>query len=201
MSAVDPRLVASMRRQLASRPAGAARVGWKYGSGDGERIGDEIAVGHLTSATTLQGGGTYRGGGRDLHADAELAVEVGEGGTIARYAAALEIVDLAGDEPSDEVVATNVWHRAVAFGRFVGTRPRDLEGALVVNRERRDAGPAPGDVDDRLAAVARVLEAVGERLRPGDRLITGLIVNTPVAPGDEVVADLGELGSVGLRIA
>jgi hypothetical protein len=201
VSDVDPRLVAAMRRQLASRPSGATRVGWKYGSGDGERIGDEIAVGSLTSATRLDDGATYREGGGDLHADAELAVEVGDDGAIVGYAAALELVDLARDDGPEEVVATNVWHRAVVFGPFVDVLPAGLEGALVVNGERREWGSAPTDVSERVAAVSRVLEAVGERLEPGDRLITGLIVNTPVSPGDDVVADLGSLGSVGVRIA
>ena len=201
MSDVDPRLVAAMRRQLASRPSGVARVGWKYGSGDGERIGGEIAVGSLTSATLLENGSTYGGGGGDLHADAELAVELGEDGAIVGYAAALEIVDLAGDQSPEEVVAANDYHRAVAFGPFVEALPPGLEGALVVNGERRTAGRAPNDVAERAAAVARVLEAVGERLQPGDRLITGLIVNTPVASADEVVAELGALGRVELRIA
>ena len=198
---VDPRLVSALRRQLAARPAGAARVGWKYGSGDGERIGDEIAVGHLTSATTLEDGSTYRGGGRDLHADAELAVEIGDGGAIAGYAAAVELVDLAGDDSPEEVVSTNVWHRAVAFGRFQDAVPAGLEGALLVNGERLSSSAAPADVVERVAAVSRVLQSVGERFEPGDRLITGLIVNTAVASGDEVVADLGPLGRVGVRIA
>jgi hypothetical protein len=201
VSDVDPRLVSAMRRQLASRPAGVTRIGWKVGSGDGERIGGELAVGHLTSATTLDGGATYRGGGDDLHADVELAVELGDDGAIARYGAALEIVDLAGHERPEEVVAGNVYHRAVAFGPFRETTPRGLEGALDVNGERRASGPAPNDAAERVVAVARVLEAVGERLEPRDRLITGLIANTPVAAGDEVVAELGVLGRVSLRIA
>jgi hypothetical protein len=200
VSDLDPRLASAMRRQLASRPAGATRVGWKYGSGEGERIGREIAVGHLTSATLLDDGSTYRGGGGDLHADAELAVELGEDSAISRYAAALELVDLAGDEGPEEVVARNDYHRAVAFGPFRETRPPGLEGALVVNGARRTAGPAPDDVPERVAAVRRVLEAVGERLHSGDRIITGLIVNGRVGAGDEVVADLGELGRVALRI-
>jgi hypothetical protein len=201
VSDVDPRLVAAMRRQLASRPAGAARVGWKYGSGDGERIGDEIAVGHLTSATVLADGGIYQGRDEDLHADAELAVELGPGGAIARYAPALELVDLAGDDEPEEVVATNVWHRAVAFGRFADDLPPGLEGALVVNGERRAREWVPSDAAERVAAVGRVLDAVGEALEAGDRVITGLIVNTAVAAGDEVVAELGSLGRVTLRIA
>jgi 2-keto-4-pentenoate hydratase len=48
--------------------------------------------------------------------------------------------------------------------------------------------------------VGRVLHAVDETLESGDRIITGLVVNTPVRPGDEVVAEMGELGSVRLSI-
>jgi hypothetical protein len=45
---------------------------------------------------------------------------------------------------------------------------------------------------------ARVLDLVGERLRRGDLIITGLIVQIPVAPGDLVEAQIAELGSVQL---
>ena len=38
---------------------GAERVGWKLGVGERERIGGELAVGHLTSATRLDPGATY----------------------------------------------------------------------------------------------------------------------------------------------
>jgi hypothetical protein len=198
---VDPRLVAALRRQLERRPAGAARVGWKYGSGDSERIGGEIAVGHLTTDTLVTEGSMYRGGGGDLHADAEVAVEVSDDGGIRAYAPAVELVDLARRGTPEEVVATNIFHCAVAFGRFVDTLPPGLEGALGVNGEVREAGPAPTDVRQRVAAVARALAAVGEVLRPGDRVITGLVAQVPVRSGDEVVADFGALGRVGVAIA
>ena len=42
--------------------------------------------------------------------------------------------------------------------------------------------------------------AAGEQLRAGDLLITGSLVQVRVAAGDEVVADLGALGSVGLSL-
>ena len=60
MSDVDPRLVAALREQLSRRPAGADRVGWKYGSGAEEHIGGDHVVGHLTSATLIEPGGDYR---------------------------------------------------------------------------------------------------------------------------------------------
>jgi 2-keto-4-pentenoate hydratase len=46
-----------------------------------------------------------------------------------------------------------------------------------------------------------VLASVGEHLRPGDRVLTGSIVQEPVAAGELVVADLGPLGSVGVRLS
>ena len=48
--------------------------------------------------------------------------------------------------------------------------------------------------------VAVLLAAAGEQLRAGDLLISGSVVQVPVAAGDEVVADLGPLGSVGLSL-
>ena len=78
MTSIDPRLAAALASQLghwrATLGQGAARVGWKLGIGDRERIGGELAVGYLTSATCLDPGAAYHGGG-DLHADAEVAFE------------------------------------------------------------------------------------------------------------------------------
>jgi hypothetical protein len=202
MSDVDPRLVAALRQQLSRRPAGAARVGWKHGGGDEERIGGDIAVGHLTSSTTLKNGGTYTGGGQDLHADVEIAVEIGINGEISGYGVALELCDLADAGTAEQIVANNDYHRAVAFGPFVTTFPPQLEAVLFVNGERRSAAlaPTPADLADRVAAVDRVLAAVGESLQSGDRVITGLIVNGPVSPGDEVVGELVPLGRARLLV-
>jgi hypothetical protein len=201
VSAVDARLVSAVREQLSRRPAGAGRVGWKFGSGEEEQIGGDHVIGHLTSATLLADGETYRGGGDALQADVEVAVEVGEDLAPARYAVALEICNILRRRTVEELVVENDHHRAVSFGSFADALPTNLEGTLVVNGERRAAGPASEDVSERVAAVDRVLRAAGESLQPGDRVITGLIVNTPLASGDDVVAELGELGRVGLRIA
>ena len=203
MNEVDTRLIAALRLQLSKRPSNAVRVGWKYGSGDDERIGGEIAVGHLIAERTLEDASIYSGGGADLHADVELAVEIGDNAEIRRYAVALEICDLADGGGPEEIVAKNDYHRAVAFGAFADERPAHLEGALFVNGHERAAGvaPTPEEVVARVRAVERVLGAVSEELRPGDRVITGLIVNCVVASGDEVTGDLGALGRVRLYIA
>jgi 2-keto-4-pentenoate hydratase len=203
MYAVDPRLRAALADQLERRDsalaAGARRVGWKLGIGTAERIGDLPAVGHLTSATELEPGGCFHvGAGVALHADVELAVRIGADGRIAGYGPALELVDLrsAGDAP-DEIVRANIFHRAFAFGRF-GRRPPPT-AHLIVDGESRAAAPVE-DVEGRIEAAARVLASVGERLSAGDRVITGSIVQEPVAAGELVMADLGPLGSVGVRV-
>ena len=201
MTDVDPRLVSALRRQLAGRPSDTRRVGWKVGRGDRERIGGEIVLGHLTSATLLEPGATYRGGrDADLHADAEVALELGDEGAISGYGVALELVDLA--EPGDavDIVAANVFHRAVAFGPFGPTAPRDAEAALVVDGERRAAARVGEDFAATVATVTEILAAVDERPQPGDRIITGAIVQVPIAPGNVVAAALGGLGSVQVSV-
>jgi hypothetical protein len=109
VSDVDPRLVAAMREQLSRRPAGAERVGWKYGSGEEEHIGGDHVVGHITSAT--------------------------------------------------EVVIDNDYHRAVVFGPFADELRDGIRGTLVVNGERRAAGPVSDELAERVAAVDRVLRS------------------------------------------
>jgi hypothetical protein len=201
VSEVDAELTAALREQAAQRPPGARRVGWKIGAGERESIRGDIAIGHLTSATVLEPGSTYRGGGADLHADAEVALELGEEQTIAGYGVALEIVDLGvGDTPA-AVVAANVFHRAVAFGPLRPTLSEGLRAGLVVNGELRASGPAGGDFAGKVRGVARLLRAIDERLRSGDRIITGSVVQVAIESGDVVVAELGGLDRVGLSIA
>jgi 2-keto-4-pentenoate hydratase len=58
----------------------------------------------------------------------------------------------------------------------------------------------PDDFTERLSAAARLLDAMRERMTPGDRVITGAVVQVPVSQGDTVVADFGPLGRVRLAI-
>ena len=199
MRAVDSRLVAALSEQLRRRGDGE-RVGWKLGVGDRERLGGTVAVGHLTSSSVLASGSRYRVDGEALHADAEIAVEIGRDGAIDRYGAALELVDLGG--PPDDAywaVVENVFHRAVAFGPWADDAPARVYAALVVDGERRSAAAAP-DLERLIDEARVVLEAVGERLEPGDRVITGNIVQVPVRPGVRVEAHIPPLGSAWLQI-
>jgi 2-keto-4-pentenoate hydratase len=219
MTSIDPRLAAALATQFlqwrATLGQGATRIGWKLGVGDRERIGDELAVGHLTSATCLDPGAAYHADDAgDLRADAEVAFELGRdvdpndpagaAAAIAGVGVALEIVDLA--RPPDDpvsVVAANVFHRAVAFGPFQPARPADgIRGRLLVNGRTRASAPVPAadELAGRVQAAARLLGAMGERLEAGDRIITGSVVQVAVTVGDQVVAGLGPLGRVDLSI-
>jgi 2-keto-4-pentenoate hydratase len=215
---MEPAL-AALREQLARRNellrAGSRRVGWKLGVGERERVDGSIAVGHLTSATCYEDGAsvvlTDTG---VLHADVEIAVELGRPidpdddletakAAIGGWLAALEIVDLAPalDTPV-AVIATNVFHRAVAFSPPSSGLPAGpLRCAAYVNGEPRETAPATGDVAGRLLAAAGVLSRVGERIAAGDRIITGSILQIPVRPDDDVVAEVAGLGTVQLSIA
>jgi 2-keto-4-pentenoate hydratase len=219
VSHVDPRLASALAVQLGhwrtTLSAGAERVGWKLGLGEAERIGQGPVIGHLTSATQLDPGATYRvQGAVALTADAEVGLELGVDvdpdadrsvarAAIGGYGAALELVDLGGPpDHAEGVVAANVFHRAFALGPTDRSWPEDgVEGRLVVNGEVRASAHAAQDHAELVRSVAALLGAVGERLRAGDRVIMGSIVQLPIAAGDEVVAELGALGRVHLAIA
>jgi 2-keto-4-pentenoate hydratase len=175
VTAIDPRLAAALAIQLrqmrATLDQGAAPVGWKLGVGDRERIGDDLAVGHLTSATCLDPGAAYHGDGC-LHADAEVAFELGRdvdpdnpagaAAAIAGVGVALEIVDLA--RPPDDpmsVVAANVFHRAVAFAPVPASPPG-----------RRDPGAATGQRPD-AGVGASATGRRADRPRRGGRAAAG----------------------------
>jgi 2-keto-4-pentenoate hydratase len=211
MPEVHPRLVAATRAQLerwrAALDGGAGRVGWKVALGIAEveaLVGTEPALGHLTTASLLVPGGVYHGAAdRALRAETELAVEIGPDGDVAGLAVALEIVDT-GRPPDglEAIVAGNVFHRAVAFGPTVpGVRAEGSQARLLVGGEVREAAAIAADPHATVAAIARLLDAAGERLEPGERILAGSACHVPVAPGDAVVAEIDGLGAVTATIA
>jgi 2-keto-4-pentenoate hydratase len=211
MPAVHPRIAAATRAQLeawrAALDGGARRVGWKAALSIAEveeLMGAEPAIGHLTSATLLAPGGAYSAAGdRELRAETELAIEVGEDGRVAGLAVGLELVDVARPPDGMEgIVAANVFHRAVGFGpsrpveRADGARAR-----MLVNGELREEAAVEADPARTLPAVARVLDAVGERLRPGELVLAGSACHVPAGPGDAVAAEIDGLGRVEATIS
>jgi 2-keto-4-pentenoate hydratase len=207
MAEPDEQIVAALRGQLDERrrllQAGAGRIGWKLALGIEEierRIGEQPVIGYLTSATQLTSGARHsaRGAG-ELCVDAELAAEIDRDGAIGGFAAALELVDLRQGRGSVEsVLRANVLHRAFVLGPShdepAGAVAVSVDGAL------RAEGDVDFDVEERVAAVAYWLSALGERLEPGDRIITGSIVQVRVVPRDEVAVELGELGRLEVSI-
>ena len=199
---VDDRLTFALQQQLlewrAELATGAERVGWKIG----RRVGPQSVVGHLTSATRLDPGATFDAAGTtDLRVDAELAVEIGEHQEPAGFAAALELVDY--DRPTDDldaVVASNCFHRAFVLSPALLHLPESLQARVLVDGEIRAVAPAAYD-PVLLERAAELLGAAGERLEPGDRVLTGAVVQVLVGPGHEVEVDLGELGRLAVTIS
>jgi hypothetical protein len=97
------------------------------------------------------------------------------------------------------VIRTNVLHRAVVLARAVNARPA-VEARVWVGAELRAKGLVGFDIEDRIEIARFWLAALGERLEPGDAIITGSIVQAPVASGDEVTVELADLGRLNLTI-
>ena len=207
---MHPRVVAALALQMEARrfvlAAGARHVGWKVGRDFPEVeavIGDAPVLGHLTTATRLQPGETYAGARTErLRAETELALRLGPDGEVAAVATALEIVDVT-RPPSDlqGIVAGNAFHRAFALGRAGAAMPVRAEARTVVDGEVRAVAPVDVDVAGTVRSVADLLAAVGEKLEPGDVILSGASTHVPVAHGERAVAEIEGLGAVDLALS
>lgn len=202
-----------MREQLRGRQealdAGAEHVGWKIGLNIPEvqeQLGiEEPVLGHLTSATVVEDGGEYDAGGtQKLMAEPEVAIEVGEGDTIAGLAAAIELVDT-GRPPRGEgvegIVADNIFHSAVVLGERASGEP--TRATVRVNGEERASAEFTDDLQEVVRVAGRRLAEGGEALHAGDRIIAGSITPQvgPLEAGDELEVEVAGLGSLRVRIA
>jgi hypothetical protein len=97
----------------------------------------------------------------------------------------------AGDPIADRPRAKRAHRRSCRGGR------RRRAGAAL---ELVDLARETGTLEE-VVALGRILEAAGERVQAGDQIITGSVVQVPLAPGDEVVAEIDGIGSVGLTVA
>jgi 2-keto-4-pentenoate hydratase len=221
MSGFHPRVIAALQAQLAARDAvlaaGASHVGWKVALGiDGAAglVGAEPLFGYLTTATLLESGACFEPSGiRKLQVDCELAVELGsdvvagDGAgaveqAVAGVATALELCEIAYPSNAfDTIVAENVLHRALVLGTFVPASPQaERAGRIHVNGQLRHESVVE-DVLSRIFGIARLLEAVGQGLRAGDRIICGSICSGLPVRGDEVEVQVAGLAGVGISIA
>jgi 2-keto-4-pentenoate hydratase len=195
------------RRELLAQSA--EPVGWKVGfnvPAMQEKLGiDAPLAGFLTSDGVLEDGAAWSlGDGGAVVVEQEVAVELGDDArSIAALLPALELAD-----PPDleldlqSILAGNIFHRAVAFGPRVETGEPG-PGRIVVNgevTEELSAEHTGGHLEAMVNAVRVRLEAAGERLSPGERIITGVLAPPHAAqPGDVVRLELDALGAVELR--
>ena len=75
-----------------------------------------------------------------------------------------------------------------------------LVAAMAEQLRRRGPGKAAPELERLIDEARRVLEAAGERLQPGDRVITGNVVQVTVELGERVEADVAPLGSAWLQL-
>jgi 2-keto-4-pentenoate hydratase len=188
------------RREMLAQ--GAEPIGWKVGFNVPEiqqKLGiDAPLAGFLTTDSVVEGDWDEY----PVVVESEVGVEIGEDGrSIVALLPALEIADPPDlDLEIEQILAGNIFHRAVVFGpRVETTEPGS--GRILVNGEEQHS-VRPEGLDRMVEAVAARLEAAGEQLRPGDRIITGVLAPPYEAQeGDTVRLELDELGSVELRFS
>jgi 2-keto-4-pentenoate hydratase len=192
------------RREILAQ--GAEPIGWKVGFNVPEmrqKLGlDAPLAGFMTTDNLVEDSWDDY----PVLVESEVAVEMGpDGRSIAALLPALELVDPPDlDLEVEQILAGNIFHRAVAFGPRVET---DAPGAgrIFVNGEEQhslSAEHTAANLEAMTRAVAARLEAAGEELSPGERIITGVLVPPYEAqPGDTVRLELEALGSVELRFS
>jgi 2-keto-4-pentenoate hydratase len=192
------------RREILAQ--GAEPIGWKVGfnvPATQEKLGiDAPLAGFLTTDSLVEG----EWDDYPVIVESEVAVEIGaDGRSIAALLPALEIADQPDlDMPVEQILAGNIFHRAVRFGERVEA---DEPGAarILVNGEEQHTVPAEqtGErLEAMVEAVAARLADAGEELRPGDRIITGIIAPPhEAAAGDTVRLELEHVGGVELRFS
>lgn len=194
------------RREILAQ--GAEHVGWKVGFNLPDfrkKLGlDRPAAGFLTTDTVLDDGATWPlADNGPVWAECEVAVELGDDGrSIAALLPALELVDPIDLEVElEQILAGNIFHRGVVFGPRAEKREPGAARVLVNGELRHslDAEFVAGNLDVMVEAVGSRLVEAGEELRPGDRIITGVLAPPyPAEPGDNVRLELDAVGGVEL---
>jgi len=219
-----------MRRQLQTWRETVAdrglRMGWKTGftvPADQQRLRLPCAmVGFLSRERCYRSGDHYRPpAGAVLLVEPEIAIQIGTdvpaGATaelalaaIARYSAALELVDTtrSADDDMEAILAGNLFHDCVVLADTPlparDYRREQLSISLRINGEEvRTLEPerVPEDFSAIILAVANTLAEHGEQLQKGDWIISGAATKPVViSDWDEIEVEMGVLGSIVLKI-
>ena len=192
------------RREILAR--GAQPIGWKVGFNlpeIQEKLGiDRPLAGFLTSDSLIED----RWDAYPIIVESEVAVELGsDGRSIAALLPALELADPPDLELGlEQILAGNIFHRAVTFGPRVETQEPGAARILVNGEEQRavSAAQTAANLGAMVEAVAGRLADAGEQLQPGERIITGVLAPPHAAqPGDAVRLELEALGGVEIRFS
>jgi 2-keto-4-pentenoate hydratase len=192
------------RREILAQ--GAEPIGWKIGFNVPEiqrKIGiDRPLAGFITTDSVIEGSWDEY----PVVVESEVAVEIGaDAKSIAALLPALELTDPPDlDLELEQILAGNIFHRAVAFGERVETQTPG-PGRILVNGEEQHALSAEhtaANLSAMVDVVAGRLEGAGERLQPGERIITGVLAPPHEAqPGETVRLELEAVGGVELRFS
>lgn len=180
-AALDPRVAAGMKAQLATRAtkiaAGAARLGWKAGFGapaalEKFKLPGPLVGYMLTAARVVSGDTVSLAGWKKPVAEPEIAVWLGAdlpdgrdrsavAAAISGIGPAIELADL--DPPPDDVariLAGNIYHRHVILGRTDTSRAGARLDGLVAHVTRNATTSAPVTGDALEANTGRILDVV-----------------------------------------
>lgn len=222
----NPRIQRGTHRMLALRSkqlaAGEQPIGWKMGFGAPaslERFGlSAPLLGFVTDATLHDSPSTVSCAGWQAPvAEPEIAVYLGDdvepghaAEAISGLGAAIELANIY--PPSDdieEILAGNIFHRAVVLGTPDPSRAGGVRGdlrALVAHdgteiADTTDLESLTGDLIGVVDHAAALLIAAGERLSAGDVVIAGSIVPPlQIKPGEEIVFELAPLPVISVRV-
>jgi len=227
----DARILRGMERQLGLRQvrlnAGDKSVGWKVGFGTSasqERLQIRAPlVGFLTEEILLPSGANVSIEGWvkpaveceiAVYMGADLYEDINRATTCAAIAAlgpAFELADVR--FPPDDVemvLADNIYNRHVILGDAdpsrAGCKLEGLEAQVYRNgaevARTTDIQSLTGDVIDIVSHVAKVLSALGERLRAGEFIIAGTIIpHLWVEPQENVSYTLAPGDTISVRFA
>jgi 2-keto-4-pentenoate hydratase len=216
----DGRLRAGLEAMMDARSraidAGERPIGWKIGWNapavrERLQVGSSVVGFLLASGVRRAGEPVPLAGTTHAGAEVELAIWAGPGATVGQIGPGIELVDVHGDfDDVPAALAANVWNRGSILGEERDWSPRlvdDIEVRIEHNGEPFGDPARPpdaiGDPEALVRFVAGTVAMLGEELREGDLILSGLLVPTPVwtKPGDRLVADYGPLGRLDVDFA
>ena len=202
---------------------GERHVGWKLAFGAPASLArfglSGPVIGFMTDVTVNPSGSTFSCSGWACQvAEPELAAyfdrDVDDPGqasaSIGGIGPAIELANV-DPPPADigEVVAGNIYHRAVLFGdpdgHVAGCDVSGFRGIVEHNGETvgeiEDLEALTGRIEFIVAHTAGLLKAAGETFHEGDVVILGSVIPPlRIEPGNEIVFTLGAMKPVRVRV-